>query len=99
MNAVGGRQNPLWVDDGAPTDVHPGSQVIAVGPQADLPWPLPLGGTMAPRDAHQHILRHRCCKQQTEGQEPSAQPATHTGAEQVTRVSPGSWEQGFLEPV
>lgn len=89
MNAVGGRQNPLWVDDGAPTDVHPGSQVIAVGPQADLPWPLPLGGTMAPRDAHQHILRHRCCKQQGRRvRGASAQPDTHTGAEPVTCISP-----------
>lgn len=96
MNAVGSSQHPLWVDDGAPTDVHPASQVIVVDPQADLPWPLPLWGTMDSHDTHQHIPRHRCCQQRVQGQEPSAQPATCTGADRAGHAgAPGA----ALEPV
>lgn len=88
MNAVGSSQHPLWVDDGAPTVVHPEGPVVSIDPQADLPWPLPLWGTMTPHDAHQNALRPRCCKQEGRRSGVSAQPDTHTGAEQVTHVSP-----------
>jgi hypothetical protein len=40
--------------------VLPGSIVVAVYPQADLPRPLPLRGIEAPHDAHQLILGDRC---------------------------------------
>ena len=56
-DAVGGGQHPLGVDEGAPAVVHPGGPVIIVDFQADLPRPLPLGGIVAPDDAHQLVSR------------------------------------------